>query len=300
MELKQLEAFARVVEEQSFSGAARALYLTQPTVSVHIVALENELNVKLLERTTKKVVPTKDGERLYEYAKEILAIREEIFQEFGEALQKETKIEIAASTIPSQHMLPELMPAFQKTHKNVHFSLKQGDSAFVIEAVKKNKADIGFVGMKLPEKSLCYLPFYEDRLVVILPNEEHYQKLLENENPVEKILKEPIIMREEGSGTKKNAENFFEEKGIQREQLNVVALMNDQELIKKSVSMGMGVSVISKKSVLDYVKMGRLLMYEPVEDLIIRPLYLVFEQRKRFGRVEKEFIEFCRGYYKEL
>lgn len=299
MELKQLEAFVRVVEEQSFSGAARALYLTQPTVSVHIAALEGELNVKLLERTTKRVVPTKDGERLYEYAREILAVREEIYQEFGEALQKEVKIEIAASTIPSQHMLPEIMPEFQKTYKNVQFSLLQGDSAFAIEEIKKNRADIGFVGMKLPEKSLCFLPFYEDRLVIILPNEKHYQKLLEDENPIERILKEPIILREEGSGTKKTAESFFKEKGIRREELNVVALMNDQEMIKKSVSKGMGVSLISKKSVLDYVKMGRLLMYEPEGEPIRRPLYLVFGQKKRFGRVEKEFIEFCRRYYEE-
>lgn len=299
MELKQLEAFVRVVEEQSFSGAARALYLTQPTVSVHIAALEGELNVKLLERTTKRVVPTKDGERLYEYAREILAVREEIYQEFGEALQKEVKIEIAASTIPSQHMLPEIMPEFQKTYKNVQFSLLQGDSVFAIEEIKKNRADIGFVGMKLPEKSLCFLPFYEDRLVIILPNEKHYQKLLEDENPIERILKEPIILREEGSGTKKTAESFFKEKGIRREELNVVALMNDQEMIKKSVSKGMGVSLISKKSVLDYVKMGRLLMYEPEGEPIRRPLYLVFGQKKRFGRVEKEFIEFCRRYYEE-
>lgn len=299
MELKQLEAFVKVVEEQSFSGAARLLYLTQPTVSVHIVALETELNIRLLERTTKKVVPTKEGEKLYEYAKEILAIREEIYQEFDDEAQEEMQIDIAASTIPSQHMLPELMPAFQKKFKKMHFSLKQGDSAFAIDEIKKHRADIGFVGMKQSDKKLCYLPFYEDRLVMILPNEEHYQKILEKKNPLEEILKEPVILREDGSGTKKNAESFFESRGIKREQLNVVACMNDQEMIKKSVSKGMGVSIISKVSAMDYVKMGRILMYEPKEGPIVRPLYIVFEQRKRFGRAEKEFIDFCKEYYEE-
>ncbi len=298
MELKQLEAFVKVVEERSFSGAARGLYLTQPTVSIHITALEKELGIKLLERTTKKVAPTKEGERLYEYAKEMLAIREDIYQEFGEGGLGEQNIGIAASTIPSQHMLPELLPAFQRKHGGVHFSLKRGDSAFVIEEVKRHRADIGFVGMKLPEKSLCYLPFYEDRLVFILPNEEHYQRLLQSPTPLKRILEEPVILREEGSGTKKNAESFFESQGIEKEKLHVIAHMNDQEMIKKSVSKGMGISVISRKSVLDYAKMGRFLIYEPLEEPIIRTLYLVFEQRKRFGRAEKEFVEFCREFYR--
>lgn len=299
MELRQLEAFARAAEKQSFSEAARELYLTQPTISVHIGALEKELNVKLLERTTKRVVLTKEGERLYEYAKEMLAIREEVYQEFGETCQKLVKIRIAASTIPSQHMLPELIPAFQKLYPKVHFLLKQGDSAFVVEEIRKHRADIGFAGMKLPEKSLCYLPFYEDRMVFILPNEEHYRRILEKPAPLDEILMEPVILREEGSGTKKKAESFFEDRGIQKERLNVVAYMNDQEMIKKSVSKGMGISIISRKSVLDYEKMGRLLVYEPEEKPIERLLYLVFEQRKRFNRTEKEFIEFCRKFYQK-
>lgn len=297
MELKQLEAFVKVAEKQSFSAAARDLYLTQPTVSVHITALEKELNTKLLERTTKKVLLTKEGERLYEYAKEMLAVREEIYQEFTEKIQEAAKIEIAASTIPSRHILPELLHAFQKKKGKVRFSIKQGDSAFVIEEVKKHRADIGFVGMKDADKSLCYLPFYEDRLVIALPREEHYQKLLEQKNPLEAILKEPMIFREEGSGTKKSAESFLLEHGIAREQLNVVARINDQEIIKESISQGMGISLISRKAVLDYAKMGKLLVYEPPGKPIIRPLYLVFEQKKRFGKTEREFIEFCRKYY---
>jgi len=104
MELRQLEAFVKVVELQSFSKAAKNLFLTQPTVSAHIVSLEKELNVKLVDRTTKNVETTSEGERLYEYAKEILEIKEDLYQEFGARSQVNEEIIIAGSTIPSQYI----------------------------------------------------------------------------------------------------------------------------------------------------------------------------------------------------
>jgi len=114
MELKQLEAFVNVVELQSFSKAAEKLYLTQPTISAHIVSLENEFNTKFLDRTTKKVRTTVAGERLYEYAKEMLAIKEELYQGFDREGKEEQRIDIAGSTIPSHYILPELINKMRK------------------------------------------------------------------------------------------------------------------------------------------------------------------------------------------
>lgn len=300
MELRQLEAFVKVVELQSFSKAAKSLFLTQPTISSHIVSLEKELNVRLVERTTKTVKTTSAGEKLYEYAKEILEIKEDLYQEFGAKSQADEAIVIAGSTIPSQYILPELISAFKKQNKKIYFSINHGDSQYVIDEILKHKVDIGFVGVKDENSKLNFIPFYEDKLVIITPNENHYKVLLEKANTLENLLKEPIILRENGSGTLKYAERFLESKKIEGSKLNVVARINDQEIIKRSVSKGMGISIMSKKSAQDFAEEGKILMYEPIGEAIYRRLYIVFEKRKRFSRLEKSFIEFCSSFYNNI
>lgn len=297
MELKQLEAFVKVVELQSFSQAAKKLYLTQPTISVHIVSLEKELGVRLLDRTTKAVYTTESGEKLYKYAKEILELRADVFREFKIDYPHEEKIMIAGSTIPSQHILPELIPAFQKINIGVYFSINQGDSLFVINEILRHRADIGFVGMKDNNSRLHYIPFYEDKLVIIAPNEKHYQDLLASNGSLQELMQSPIILRENGSGTKKSAQEFLEEKKVDVRKLNVVARMNDQEMIKRSVYQGLGISIISHKAALDYAETGKLLIFEPETDSIVRNLYIVFDKEKKFNRIEKNFIEFCSEFY---
>ncbi|WP_312370493.1 selenium metabolism-associated LysR family transcriptional regulator [Lachnoclostridium sp.] len=297
MELKQLEAFVNVVELQSFSKAAEKLYLTQPTISAHIVSLENEFNTKFLDRTTKKVRTTVAGERLYEYAKEMLAIKEELYQGFDREGKKEQRIDIAGSTIPSHYILPELIQAFQKQNAKVRFSIKQGDSDHVIGELLKHKATIGFVGIKNKDDRLRYIPFYEDKLVVVTPNEKHYKELLEGNCSFEELMREPIILRENGSGTKKTAERFLESKNVDIKKLNVVAFINDQEIIKKSVCRGLGITIMSKKAALDYASDGKILIYEPEGEKVTRNLYIVYAKRKKFDRLEKKFIEFCCQFY---
>ena len=103
MNLKQLEAFVEVAQSGSFSKAARKLFLTQPTISAHIAALEKELDVRLFVRNTKEVALSPDGQKLYTYARQILDLTDRIRMEFGRHAQEEkTCITIAASTIPSR------------------------------------------------------------------------------------------------------------------------------------------------------------------------------------------------------
>ena len=297
MDMRQLEAFIKVVELQSFSKAAKSLYLTQPTISTHIVSLEKELSVKLLDRTTKTINVTNAGEMLYGYAKKILDLREDLYREFGENKKVSEQIQIAGSTIPSQYILPDLISAFQKQNKNIYFSINQGDSLYVIDEILKHRVDIGFVGMKSDNDRLHYIPFYEDNLVIITPNEEYYEKLLKAKNTMEILLKEPMVLREAGSGTNKSVEKFIESINLSVKQLNVVARINDQGIIKSSVNKGMGISILSKKAVLDYVADGKVLMYEPEGQQITRNLYIVFEKYKKLSRLEECFIEFCSEFY---
>ena len=125
MEFKQLEAFVAVVDYGSFSEAARRLYLTQPTISAHIRSLEDELHMKLIIRTTKKTTITAKGYQLYDSAVRMLEIRNNLLENFTGAHKH--MIDLAASTIPSSYLLPELLAAFGKTHPDVYFHSIQSD-----------------------------------------------------------------------------------------------------------------------------------------------------------------------------
>lgn len=129
MNLKQLEAFVYVADGGSFSKAARELYLTQPTVSAHISSLEKELNVRLFVRNTKEVNLSEDGRLLYEYAKQMIELEEKIVDVFLENGKKDVKcITIAASTIPAQYILPEILARFSRQYPGEQFKMLEADS----------------------------------------------------------------------------------------------------------------------------------------------------------------------------
>lgn len=305
MNLKQLEAFVYIAEGHSFSQAARELYLTQPTISAHISSLEKELNVRLLVRNTKEVHLSEEGRRLYEYAKRITDLETEIFRVFKQESEGETTcINIAASTIPTQYILPELLSIFRKQHPGEQFKLIETDSAGAIEEVENHRVDIGFTGTMMEKRNCKYIPFYEDELVVITPNTPAYrdlEELYEEQNDKEKdlswVLEKPMIMREEGSGTRKEAEKQLKLCGLDISQLNLVASIENQEMIKKSVSNGMGISVISKLATEDEVGDGRLLRFSLPSGRSQRSLNVVYNMDYKMSASAERLLKAVKNLY---
>lgn len=175
MEFKQLEAFVAVVDYKSFSEAAKHLYLTQPTISSHIQALEKELNSRLLIRTTKQMKVTDRGMQLYECAVHMLNMRDQITDEF--VGNKWKLIDVSASTIPSSYLLPELLSEFSKIQPDIHFHIWQSDSADAIEKVIQGAVDFGLTGSKTDAEDCCFIPFCTDSLVMAAPVTPEYLEL---------------------------------------------------------------------------------------------------------------------------
>lgn len=176
MNLRQLEAFIKVSDSKSFSKAAQELYLTQPTVSAHIQTLEKELKVRLFVRNTKTVKLSEDGKTLYQYARQMIELEQEIQSMFSKAAeQKERCITIATSTIPAQYILPDILVKFRERFPKEQFRIVESDSSTVIEQVASHLVDIGFSGTVIEKANCKYIPFYQDDLVVIMPNTKEYQ-----------------------------------------------------------------------------------------------------------------------------
>ena len=261
MNLKQLEAFVRVAETKSFSAAAKMLFLTQPTVSAHIASLERELNTCLLIRNTKGVALSESGKELYAYAEQMLELEQKIRERFGlTGRQPGSVLRIAASTIPSLYLLPDIMARFRKEYPEEQLKLFETDSSGVVEMILSHKADVGFAGTVLEKGSCTYIPFYQDELVVLTPSSERY-RARKNDDIVSWILEEPVILREEGSGTRKEALRLLVQTGVDISKLNVAAMMENQETIKRSVGSGMGISILSKLAAKEEIDSGKLLAF---------------------------------------
>ena len=297
MNLKQLEAFVYVAEKKSFSKAAKELFLTQPTISAHISSLEKELNARLFVRNTKEVNLSDAGERLYKCAKKMVELEKEIEETFFREEEDKTCITISASTIPSQYLLPKILAKFSDKYPEEQFEIKETDSAQVVEQIVNRQTDIGFTGTMLDRKHCVYLPFYEDELIVITPNQERFRNLRKNDNHAEWIQREPIIMREEGSGTRKEAEKQLKRKGISVETLNIIASIENQETIKRSVENGMGISIISKLAAKREIENRKLLGFPLAEGENSRNIYMVYNKDIRLSHVTEKFIKMVKEMY---
>lgn len=298
MNLKQLESFSYIIETNSFSEAAKKLFLTQPTISSHISLLEKELSTQLLIRTTKDVIPTDAGKKLYTYAKQMLQIQNTILEEFHVKSDDEKNvITLGASSIPEQYILPEILPKYLKKNKN-EFKIGRGDSFEIINQVVNKEIEIGLVGTQIETSNCIFEPFYKDKLVVITPVNQKYLQMKEEGFHIKDLLKEPIIMREEGSGTRKEIKKFLNHMKINDGSLNIIATLNSTEAIKRSVANNMGISIISNLAVQDYIKDKRVLAFDLAEENIYRNLYIVRNKEMYMSKSSLKFIKFMREIFK--
>ena len=290
----------KVVETGSFSKAAKELYLTQPTVSAHISALERELKTRLFIRNTKEVMMSDAGQDLYKYARQMFELECQIAEHFNMRGKNSSShcVTIAASTIPAQYLLPEVLMQFKKRYPDEQFKLIETDSTEVVSQIVNSMADVGFTGTVLEKKYCRYIPFYKDKLAIITPNTEKYRTLLESsKDDISWIKKEHIIMREEGSGTRKEAQKQLKKAGIETANLDIIASIDNQETIKRSVRQGMGISVLSRLATEEEVRDGQILAFPIPKSDAGRDINLVYNKNAPMTANIERFIKIIKEIY---
>ncbi len=298
MEFKQLEAFAAVAELKNFSLAAKQLYLSQPTVSLNIKALEKELGCSLIDRSTRSVELTESGRQLYLYAHRILELRQSALEHLSKPAY--TEITIAASTIPSAYLLPGLLAEFRKGHPDIYFSILQSDSMAVENMVIDGTVDLGILGaVSRPNEHCTAEELVRDTLVLAVPASGHFLKLGDAPDLKELLRHEPVILREEGSGTRKAMNRVLEYYGIDENEIHSAARSNDPESIKRMIADGLGISVLSAFCIQDMVLAGRLLTW-PVGMDRTRSFYLLRRKDRRIVSGISEFETYLKQELKKL
>ena len=296
MNIKQLEAFVRIVKNKSFSQTAKELYLTQPTVSSYISSLEEDLGVQLFTRTTKEVHTTSEGEQIYLYAKDIVNLSNKIRNAFKEEPKDDiNEIVISSSSIPGQYLLPGMLANFSKRFPNTEFRIHETDSKGAVTDVAEHRADIGFCGTIIPKTACTFLPFYEDELILVTPNTPYYQKMKES-NDLVFLSKADFVMREQGSGTKQEALKILQQNGLKIEDMKVVARFGNTGAVMLSVKEGVGVAVVSKLAARAEIKNGDVLAFPLQEGGYFRKIYMVSNSNYPLSKRGKSFIQMIQNH----
>jgi DNA-binding transcriptional LysR family regulator len=277
MDIHHLRIFAAVFKHKSFSKASEELYLTQPTVSDHIKTLEEEMACRLFDRLGRTIIPTKEAEALYTHALEIIEKADHIKEVVGQ-FKKEVagEIVIGASTIPGTYLMPSIIAAFRKIHPSTSFQIIVSDSRDIVERVVRHELLIGIVGAKLTNHQIHYVPFMQDELIAVA------SPLLIKDGVItlRDLARIPMILREEGSGTRREVEKILESKGVALEEIEIAGIFGSTDAVKQAVKAGLGISIVSKFSVTDELKY-KVLKEIKVKDVQMRRNFYIITHKKR-------------------
>lgn len=292
MEFKQIEAFIKIVELSSFSRAADELYISQPSISTYMNSLEHELGATLINRSTKVLSMTFAGERFFEQAKKMVALKNESI-EMLKILDTDIsgEIGILASSVPALYILPCLFADFRNQYPNISFSVKQADTASVVKGICEHKADIGFVGSVMSGKTCDYIGFVDEELIFIAPNNGAYSS--HKTYTLEELLyANHFISRELGSGTRMQYEKYFLENGIRLDELNICATMDSTHSILAAVESGLGISIVSEVAVRQMIKQNQVLRLKLKTKLPKRKIYTVLNKKISHSHLIKLFVNY--------
>lgn len=293
LDLWQLEIFCAVAELKSFSRAAEALFVSQPTVTSHISALEKRLGVKLFDRTTRKVTLTPAGKLLYRHAKALLAEHEAAMQElskFQGGLRG--RLVFGSSTIPAHYLLPSLMAKFCREFPETQLLMRVGSSGEVLDSVLNGELEMGVIGFRPDEPQIRTIPLWNDEVVLIVPPEHEWSE--RTFVPIAELTNQPFVFREEGSGTRKTFEQFLLKHKISPRQLRIVAEVGSTEAVKQFVAAGGGVGFVSVRAVDCEAEQERLRIVRLQEGRITRQFFAIIPTGRTISPLCNAFVRFLR------
>jgi len=273
MNFRYLNTFVNVVEHRGFTEVSGAMGLTQSGVSRQIKALEEEVGVRLLERTPSAVHTTAAGDLVYRKAKQLLAEWEQLMASCQSLKHEHAgQLKIGASTIPAGYLLPQIIRTMREKHPRIDFSIHADDSEEVLTMLRKRRIDLAFVGQSIEDEELHGEYITADRLILIGSNDLPPLSSLE-----EVLRKAPVVIREKGSGTRSAVEEMLMNAGMSLDDLHIAAEVNSAEATLALVEAGVGYAFVSHWSLRDTGRPNLRILFEvPTE----RGFYLYAHQSR--------------------
>ena len=245
LNLHLLRIFTAVAEHNSFSRAAKALYISQPAVSKGVQELEEQVGLLLLDRSRRKLALTEAGLLLYQYAQRLFAA-EHAAETALEQLQglERGHLAIGASHTTGTYLLPPLLSRFHQRYPGIRLSLEIANTQTVLENLHTRPLDMAFVEGPVKATDLIVSTWRADHLVAIAP--PSHPLIQRQPVALAELATEPYVQRELGSGTREVVEDAFKQKGLE---LNVAIELGGNQVVKQTVSAGLGISIVSDATI---------------------------------------------------
>jgi DNA-binding transcriptional LysR family regulator len=290
MNLNQLKLFIAVAETGSFSRAADIMRLTQSTVSQHIASMEHEAGCPLLDRTGKGAVPTAGGRLFLQHARRVIAEQEALLQAMAgfHGLQN-TELLVGASNIPANYLIPELLPRLAEKHPGISLNMHTGDSREMLDRLLAAEIELAVIGSRFTDKGANFSPLATDRLFLVTAAGHPWRN--RGSLPLEELASEPIILRENGSGSGETLQRALISAGFSPDRLKVAARLGSNEAVRQAVSAGYGCAFLSSLSIRRELESGELCKIE-VEGLTVeRHFWLATLKNRAISPAAKVFCD---------
>lgn len=288
----QLLTFVTVVEKKSFSLAARELHLTQPAVTAQIHNMEKHYGVKLFNRDNKYVRLTPAGQKLYEYARQIIDLYNHAYadiKELGGIIHG--RLSVGATYTIAEYILPQIIGFFKTEYPEVEIAICLGNREEIFRALNEERCDIILVAGDCHSKKVICENWLTDTLVLVVNSDHPWAE--RGRIAPDELFEERFILREVGSSSRQLWENALREKGFEPAKLNVFLELNNHEAIKKWVELNFGVSVLSEWVIIKEVELKTLAKVN-IEGLsLCRNINLIYPKH-RLHPVAEKFLRFCR------
>jgi len=300
MRFRHLRTYLEVVRQSSFSGAARALGLSQPAVSQQIKGLEREVGTALLVRSAQGVLSlTAAGEAFQRYTESTLTAHEAMRQQIArlqDAIQG--PLNLAASTIPGNYVLPRLLMAFQKRYPVVDAQLTVADTRDVVRKLMERECAVGFIGAPLESPRLTLEAWVKDEIVLaVYP---HHPFATRSTITLEELDDQALILREKGSGTRQSVERLLREQGKSPSWRNVVLTLGSTQGVARAVRDGLGIGFVSAHAAasekLPIVQIRGLDLTRELYMTYTRELYMTYEPGRVTTGLLRAFLAFARAW----
>jgi len=293
-DLRQLEIFCKVLELESFSKAANAVFLAQASVSERIATLEGMVGTKLFDRMGRQVVPTAAGKLLYKHACLLLEMKKAACNEMQDFLGvKKGEIHIGGSTIPGEYILPKVIGRFHEKHPLTTVKLAIADTNEIESRVFKGELELGVIGSKSSHADFMNHELWQDELVLAVSAEHKWAG--RKEIALKILSKEPFILRETGSGTLKIIKEYFKMSGSDNiDSLNVVARFGSSTAVKEGIKSGLGISILSSRALETELKSGILKALKIKGLSMLRKFYLIRDKRRNISPLCQAMVDFLK------
>jgi DNA-binding transcriptional LysR family regulator len=252
--LNQLRVFYEAAKHQSFTEAAHRLFVTQPAITAQIKSFENQCNLKLFKKKGRKVYLTDEGKTLYECVKRVFECEKEIEELMEEMRElKRGILRLGTTKAYARYFMPFLISRFREAYPHVKVYLDEGSSLDMVRSVVELRNEVAVIAKVEDDPEVAFIPFSQEELIIIVaPDHGLAQK---KSVSVEDLIKEPIIMKEAGSGTRKQVNDLFSKRRLVP---NVLMETSNTEFIKQLVQRGDGISFVVREAVAAELKEKKL------------------------------------------